>query len=159
FNEKGLLVPNQPILSDLDEIRKVFTEEIASPRRTELFENYLRYLEDLKAVIGENFYQWLNGSFATKKPEPRDIDLVTFIHWKQLDKFEKELKAFRPPESLNKYGVDAYFIPVFEEGHRHRAFFEGDRAKWWEQFESTRLIIGGKMLKKGFLEIHFENGR
>ncbi len=153
FNEKGLLVPNQPILSDLEEIRKVFTQEIASPRRTELFENYLRYLEDLKALIGEEFYQWINGSFVSKKLIPQDIDLVVFAPWQLVNKFDKELKELKSPLSLKTYGVDAYFVKVYEEHHRDYFLFLSDKAHWLDFFGKTREDRNHHTFKKGFLEV------
>jgi len=42
-----------------------------STTRRQLFENYLGYVQDFKAMLTPNFTQWINGSFVTKKNQSK----------------------------------------------------------------------------------------
>lgn len=107
FNDKGLLIPTTNIISTLEEFKLQFVKG-KSDRRQELFEAYLKYSEALKLIVKMNLSQWINDSYITQLTEnPKDIDLVTFIDYRIIDKVEKELEQFKYPESLRKHGVDA----------------------------------------------------
>lgn len=153
FNKQGLLVPPGPIIVGMEEVKKVLVDEMLTTERSGLFENYLAYLAELQTVIGGGFFQWMDGSFVTKKKNPGDIDVVNFVHYSIVDENIEKLKALKFPESLEKYAVDAYIVRVYEEGHRFRALYLGDRAEWWHHFESTKIFKNGKSIKKGFLQI------
>jgi hypothetical protein len=96
FNRLGYLVPNKPISSDINELEKYFVIEYSSVERSRLFDEYLRYSRDLKALC-ENIQlcQWVNGSFITRNtPRPNDIDLVTFIDTTIFQKLDDKLAPF-----------------------------------------------------------------
>lgn len=50
FNNSGLLVPANKIVSTLAELELEFVTTIPSSTRKEVFENYFKYSEDLKKV-------------------------------------------------------------------------------------------------------------
>jgi len=69
---------------------KVFVLEPKMAKRDKIFREYNRYLEDLSEIIGQCvFTQWVDGSFTTKKTNPNDIDIVTFLPDEIYVKFEK----------------------------------------------------------------------
>jgi hypothetical protein len=59
--------------------------------RIMLWENYQEYTKQLTQIVGTDFYQWINGSFTTKKEYPQDIDLVNFLDYVTFEKTEKNL--------------------------------------------------------------------
>ena len=120
-----------------------------------LFENYLSYLSRLNAIVGPNYFQWFNGSFATRVLNPHDIDIVNFVPFKAVDLHEKELSELKFPRSYETFGMDAYIVRIYEPDHRFHALYAGDKAWWREKFEQTRITKNGKRVKKGFLELQF----
>ncbi|WP_394343505.1 DUF6932 family protein [Flavobacterium ustbae] len=71
-----------------------------------------------------------------------------------VDKLGSKLDDFKYPNSEILYGVDAYIIEVYPQGHKHNIRFLSDKAYWLDRFTKTRRIRGNK-LSKGFLEINF----
>jgi hypothetical protein len=154
FNRSGYLVPNNPIRSNISELEKTFVIQYSSVERSTLFEEYLRYSKDLKALCeNTELRQWINGSFVTRKnPRPSDIDMITFIDTDIFQKLGDKLHPFAYPNSKENYpGVDAYIVESFKEKN---VLFKHDQAYWHQQFDTTRRNKRtGKKLPKGFLEI------
>lgn len=156
FDERGNLKPYRAIEIDLKTFESVFaTTEL----RKELYDKYLNYLLDLKKVIGQetHFYQWLNGSYVTKKEKPQDIDLVTFV---DLQVYEKELiknDFLKSPYSEKIYGLDCYFVKIYPENHKRNFEFLADRAYWIDWFSKTNPKHHRNKLTfpKGYIEIKF----
>lgn len=90
----------------------------------------------------------------TKKVNPGDIDFISFIDSAIINQLGSKLDDFKYPNSEKKYGVDAYIIEEFPEGHQKRAVFVHDMAYWIDLFTKTRRIHGNR-LSKGFLEVSF----
>lgn len=155
FNHSGLLVPDKKISSTIEELENEFVSKISSSKRREIFKAYVKYNEDFKKVCNlQELHQWINGSFVTKKNNPGDIDLVTFIDYETVSKLGTKLDNFKYPNSETFYGVDAYIIEVYPEEHKNNIRFLSDKAYWLDRFTKTRRIRGNK-LSKGFLEIKF----
>jgi hypothetical protein len=158
FNNKGYLVPNSPISTDIEVVKKQLVVEYFSLERTRLFEEYTRYIQDLKSLCGDvELLQWINGSFATKrKPSPNDLDLVVFIDNKILQQIGADIKEFVYPQSkINYFGIDAYVVrryPIKDGKHK---LFKFDQAYWFNQFSTTRRNRKGIKEDKGFLEVCF----
>ncbi len=154
FTTKGYLTPTGNILSDLDEFRQEFVINIPTQIRKDTFDKYIIYSNALMAACGGiHILQWINGSFTTKKQEPADIDLVSFIDHKIIDINEKLFKDFVYPNSEILYGVDAYIVKMYSSNERSYIVFQADRAYWMGQFGKTRLNRLGNRYPKGFLEI------
>ena len=155
FNQSGLLVPDNKITSTIQELENEFVLKIASVKRREIFEAYVKYNEDFKKVCNlDELHQWINGSYVTQKNNPGDIDLVTFLDYKIVTKLGSKLDAFKYPNSEIIYGVDAYIIEVYPQNHINNFRYVSDRAYWLDRFTKTRRIRGNR-LSKGFLEIKF----
>ena len=76
FDINGNIQPYDIIEVSLNIIQKEFT---FNNHREEIFEEYLTFCDALKSMGIENFYQFIDGSFITKKLFPKDIDVVTFV--------------------------------------------------------------------------------
>ena len=154
FTEKGFLIPNKQIPSSINELEAEFVTAINSNTRKELFDLYLKYSSDLKTVCnGAEIRQWVNGSFATKKANPRDIDFVSFIDYKLIGDNEDIFGRFRNPDSVKQYSVDAYVVIEYPEDHKNHNRFLGDKLYWRDHFDKTEPNIRGVKWPKGFLEI------
>ncbi|MFB9077731.1 DUF6932 family protein [Flavobacterium procerum] len=155
FNNSGLLVPNHKIASTVQEFKNEFVTKIPTIQRKEIFEAYVKYNQDFKKVCNlDILHQWINGSFVTKKTNPGDIDLVTFLDYNIVLELGSKLNDFIFPNSEKIYGVDAYIIEVYPENHNNNFRYISDKAYWLDRFTKTRRIRGNR-LSKGFLEIKF----
>ena len=128
------------------------------PSRIEIqkhFEKLTRYFEDLKSLLEVGFVAWVNGSYVTKKPNPRDIDVVVFIPWQKAGEHYNALKKFSRPEVHANYGVDGYLVRVYEPEHRSNILTVSDRLHWQHDFSRTQANRQGKTFRKGFLEINY----
>lgn len=156
FDAKGLLKPYLPIPCELSDLKTYFVDGIPSVTRKTNYDNYIRYSNDLKTLLGNtNLTQWINGSFVTKKTNPKDIDLITFIDHGTVKKLGMKLDPFRPQSSWLFYGVDAYIVEVHPENSKSHVYTLGDIAYWLDLFSQTRPNRIGKKNQKGFLEINY----
>jgi hypothetical protein len=63
-----------------------------SSTRPKLIAGFKKYVEALKAV-GIKFEVWIDGSFATEKSDPNDIDMVIFGSAADLEKLPEPKQA------------------------------------------------------------------
>src|SRR5690606_36209307 len=105
-----------------------------------LFLQYIKYCADLKTACDNiELLQWINGSFVTKKTNPKDIDLVSFVDNDIITKNRDRFSDLKYPHSLAKYGLDAYIVPTYPVGHKHYAYYASDKLYWMDKFDKTRL--------------------
>ncbi len=155
FNHSGFLVPDNAIISNLNEFEDEFVSKIASTKRKTLFDLYLKYSSDLKNICDADILQqWINGSYVSKKVNPGDIDLVTFLDYRLVNILGDKLKDFTFPQSEGIYGVDAYIVIMYPQNHKEYSKYVSDRLYWMDRFTKTRRIRGNKHAK-GFLELSF----
>lgn len=156
FNSKGHLVPSVNIHSTLEELEEVFVKDIGSARRKYLFDKYTLYTESLKKeLIFGSFFQWIDGSFVSKKQEPNDIDLLTFVDYRELEHTPDKFEKFKYPLSLINFEIDGYLVVVYPEDHKNYHLYTGDRLYWMDLFDKTRRNRNGIKNQKGFLELNF----
>ncbi|NBB19018.1 hypothetical protein GVN20_06585 [Runella sp. CRIBMP] len=80
FDEYGYLIPYEVISAELVTFKQVFVNGFPnSVSRTSIFDEYEQYILRIQQIINGPFYQWVDGSFTSKKLNPRDIDVVTFV--------------------------------------------------------------------------------
>lgn len=95
FNRSGLLIPDLNIASDFNELQSEFVDNIPTPERLAHFNAYTKYSNALKELCGNiDLIQWIDGSFVTKAPKPKDIDVVTFINVQILSTLGNAMKSF-----------------------------------------------------------------
>ncbi|MBI5915166.1 MAG: hypothetical protein HY842_07290 [Bacteroidetes bacterium] len=156
FDEKGHLVPYEITEITLDVFRSFFVEGLDDrAHRRRLFENYLRYLEALKAVVNQPFVQWVDGSFATKKHKPGDIDVVNFIDYQVVEQKEQSLRLLSRTPAFEMFQVDANIVKVYPEGHPKAVLTKSDKLYWAHQFGYTPKNRSRKRFQKGFIKITF----
>jgi len=154
FNSFGLLVPPSPIISTLAEFEEYFVDGNTENIRRILFQKYIKYKNDLKSICDKpEMRQWIDGSFVTKKSNPADIDVVTFVDFETAQVKEAELKEFIYPLSSKTYGVDGYIIVVYPESHKLHFAYKADCSYWINHFDKTKPNKRHKTISKGFLEI------
>ena len=104
FNQLGFLSPPEIICSSIEDFEKEFAINLNRQRRVELMRQYKIYCNRLKNLWGTiPKKQWIDGSFVTTNPEPKDVDLVFFLDYQTVKVHEKELKEFLYPERASRH--------------------------------------------------------
>ncbi len=150
FDENGNLFPSEIIETDLQTIEKVFVEEMpfSATRRT-LFANFLEYNALLKSILSTSCVQWIDGSFATMKRNPQDIDVITFVDFQDYERSSIELEKLKQWRFDKNKGIDGYMIKVYPPNTPSAKLYENDRQQWAFLFHSIKK---SKQFK-GFLQI------
>lgn len=145
FNRHGYLEPGLHIL-DISEIEGHFVTSFPhSTTRKTILDGYQKHAKDLLAVIGE-CEQYLDGSFVTSKNDPGDIDFVvladaTIIDALPTDQKLKLKELVAGPVTKAAYSCDAYFCPVYPDGHPHHDAARQNRKYWLGEFGYDRQDI------------------
>lgn len=88
FDENGYLNPYEPIEMGWETFEETF---VFNTHRSEIFNPYQDFLKILRGMPVGGFYQWVNGSFTSRKTFPKDIDFVTFVDANFYRRFENKL--------------------------------------------------------------------
>jgi len=104
-------------------------------------------------IVSNQFFQWINGSFVTKKHTPRDIDLVSFVDYQLADKYKRELNNFVYPLSRENYNMDAYIVKLYPNDNKNLVFSKSDTSYWFHHFQKTKPNKNGEKFYKGFIKI------
>lgn len=157
FDEKGFLYPHEKVKLTLEAFEAIFVTSFSqSTTRRQLFENYLIYVQDFKTLLTPNFTQWINGSFVTRKTNPRDIDMVTLIDYRTDSEKEKTIATrFVNKKAIELFGVDAYTLTVFPDDHRQNIQTHSDMLYWNDWFGRSWSNRTGNRYPKGYVEIQF----
>lgn len=157
FDNRGHLIPYKRINVNIDEFEAFFVKQFdLTSTRSEIFKNYLKFLEDFNAEITTQFTQWINGSFVTQKENPKDIDFVTLIEH-DIYKQKRELidKRFRLRKAKEIYQVDAYTVEIYPKNHKRHNISMIDLVYWDNWFTKTKKNWAKKNFPKGYIEINF----
>lgn len=131
FDENGFLKPYGPSRTDLDTLEQVFVNEFTtSTTRREHFERFREYNERLRVLMSVELVQWIDGSFVSRKTNPNDIDVLTFVDDQLFTQHGQALKLLKNEFDKGAGRVDAYFIRVYPDGHLYRNHYESDRVQW-----------------------------
>ena len=156
FDLIGYLSPYTVNLTTFSNFESLLVDSFPlSSSRHQIFEGYKRYTEKLTDILGNGFYQWVDGSFVTDKMNPNDIDVVTFIESGLFVKNEKKLIHLIAPESKLLYGVDAAFVGVYSLNHPLRIVTDWDITFWKDFYGNTRPDTQKKQMPKGFIQLNF----
>jgi len=158
FDKYGNLLPYDIVETYLFTLEKHF---VAGMRNKEhrhlLFTSYIKYVKQLNEIISNDYYQWINGSFVTRAFKPNDIDLVSFIDYRTVEKHQSGLKSFAYPVSKAVYDVDAYIVKTYPTDHKNAKFVKSDTLYWMHQFLKTKPDRQGRQMNKGFIKINMSH--
>ena len=156
FDPLGYLTPTGKHTIPIADFRSRFVEAFdQSSTRLEIFNGYIRYLNELKGIIGNiaKLTQWIDGSFVTSKLNPGDIDLVSFLDNQIVEKYEDRLQALLSSEARKAYCVDGYVVRVYPQYHPNHFRTISDIAYWNDWFGRTKPNQNRKRYQKGYIEI------
>lgn len=153
--EKGCLPPGR-YRATVDEVHGAFVACMAdTAHRQRVFDRWLLHREALSNLVPID-RQWINGSFVTDKPDPGDMDVVTFFdgeafdtlpEWKQA--LAKSIMHGHHTEQL--WNVDSFQLPVYSEDHPLVEPVTNRARGYWDWQWSRRKGTDGE--EKGYLEV------
>ena len=157
YDFRGNLTPYDITQLSFEAFVEHFVDEFEdSTTRKLIFEQYQRYLLDIRTMITDDFVQWIDGSFVSRKTNPNDIDVVTFLDF---DVYETHkaliLKHFVGNKVFYRFKVDGYILQKFPTNHQEYNYSMANQAYWKDFFGHTRPNRAGIKLPSGFIELKF----
>ena len=151
FNSNGYLEPFEAIEIDFEGAQRLL---VWNEHRAYIWSNFEVFIEDLCIILASSFSVWLNGSFATQKANPNDLDCVIFVDF---EVYEANIsKLLQLKMKYKKMQIDSYFVAICKVGHKRNNIYELDKKEWFSLFTATKRDIDtGKCYSKGFLELKF----
>jgi hypothetical protein len=154
LDSDGLLPPGVHPATPTDVERLLVYGLDNSEQRRKVFDDWMRHRATLLDLVSFR-HQWLDGSFVTDKPKPGDADVVTIIDsliFDGLTDARQTLvrKMHQGPTSKELWGVDAYLLVRYPEGHADHDTWVRGEAEWTWQWSRVR---GRPDRWKGFLEV------
>ncbi|GAB4011336.1 hypothetical protein GCM10028808_24540 [Spirosoma migulaei] len=157
FTNRGLLTPNEAIEVSTSIFYDRFVEAFSTSKtRAVLFNEWIKYNQLLRSEIGQDFVQWVNGSFVTLKQNPKDIDLVSFIPYQIYERHYRVLDNLWA-DKWEREGLDAYFVKVYPDNHP--AFTHETKRNselWITRYSLTKPDETFRQYSKGFLMIQIQ---
>lgn len=160
FDKQGHLQPkgiNEMTISQFEETFVIPFDK--NQRRRILFEEYMRYTNDLREVLKSSFIQWIDGSFVNNQViEPNDIDLLTMIDHEVYKQNETVIDEKFAKFSVKKHyeKIDAYTIKSYPKNHKFHEVYREDYYYWIDWYSFTRKNRVGKRFEKGFVQLKFD---
>lgn len=157
FDERGNLKPYQAIEITMVKFEEVFSSGFPSSlTRQDLFESFITLCKSIHQQINNGFTIWVDGSFATRKLDPNDIDCVFFIDSADYQIHEQALRQLVNREYCRKQRLDCYFVRVYPSDHPNYLMdTDADTKEWLSLFSRTRIHRNGKRYPKGIVQISF----
>jgi len=161
FNIRGNLKPYKVNTISIENFQETFVNTFQNnAKRKELHQYYQIYVEQLKRLVKEDFYQLIDGSFVSSKKNLKDIDIVTILNYQDYEEnkvmLEEEYASFA---GRKKYNIDGYILPNYPKEHKNYIFTKSDLIYWRNLFGTTKVNRVKKQYKNGIIQINFlKNG-
>ena len=157
FDPQGNLFPYKVLEIDLNKFEEIFVTNFRnSETREQIFQNYVSCIDKLKSEIGNNFYQWIDGSFVTSKLNPNDIDIITFLNFEVYENNLSKLIDFQGKKLKEEQNLDCYFVKEYPIEHKnYEVITKYDSIYWLDFFSKTRVQRNGKRYSKGIIQLNF----
>lgn len=151
-------MPYERVRIDQDSFRANFVDVFDErSSRHSLYRRYVEYTNMFQSRISGEFTQWINGSFATNAANPGDIDLVNLVDYEKIKGKEELVKSeFITEQAYKNYGIDAYLLILYPEGHKFNSWTKSDLLYWNDWFTRSKMNKSRKRHPKGYLEIVME---
>ncbi len=154
FDVRGNLFNGIHVL-DKEEIYQHFVASFPnSSTRKRLWSNSNTFIERFEEEITTKYSVWIDGSFATQKLNPRDIDAVFYIDNQvvELKKSVLDTKWFFKEQKF-KTGLDLYFSIEYPAQHKRHFLSHLNYLYWQDVYGHTRKDEFGKQYSKGFISL------
>ena len=156
-------LPCEPRFHDatVEEVHQALVTNMPeSQRRPQIFEAYLQHKASSTAILGgAKREQWMDGSFTTKKPEPRDMDFVTWVPAEELSQVAPEyrralINLFTGQYTRQASLVHSFLCCIFPPGHPNKHIEGRNRAYWTKWFGQEWTVQEGvEVIEKGIVRL------
>jgi len=141
FDRIGHLMPYEIVEMDVETFEYYF---VFNPKRVSIYNNFKDFLAQL-AFLNQSIVEvWVDGSFATLKIHPNDMDLVLFIKAEDYEQHEHFLSEQRKVSAA----LDVYFVKRYEKDHPKYFLTNFDKLDWEYFFGRNR-----QNFKKGIIKL------
>lgn len=123
FDNNGYLVPGGVTDVNWDDFEEIF---IFNQKRAELAVQLREFVSRVISWQIDRLEIWVDGSFATLKPNPNDIDLICFIDNVFYESNQPVLNSIK--EGFPK--LDIYFIKNYPTAHSKYFLTNFDKLDW-----------------------------
>lgn len=125
-----------------------------SKTRQKIFDQWLVHRAALARIITFD-RQWVDGSYATAKTDPGDIDVVTFLDGDVVNSLPAGDQAILRDlasghSTRDRWGVDSFVVLTYPREHAQYRFAKRAEGTWQITWTSVK---GNANLAKGFLEV------
>lgn len=141
FDANGHLLPYDTISITMEEMEEYF---VFNEHRLGLYLSLKQFILAVKEVGIDRFEMWIDGSFATLKTRPNDIDVICFIDSHLYEQHLPALTLLRRTFSP----IDAYFVKMYAAEHPKHNFSKFDELDWYHF-----LTKDSKRCPKGIVKI------
>jgi hypothetical protein len=136
-----------PQLKTVAELHRMCVSAAPSERRTKLWEGFAALYNRMIDAGLSGLELWVDGSFLTEKPAPRDVDCALWLPQSHVDNCTDqqyhELQQLGDKQAISrKYQVDLYLIPP--EAQNNLIY-------WEALFSMTKDASGTKGFAKLYL--------
>jgi len=105
----------------VDEVKQGLVDAFpASRTRAPIYQDWLGLRNDIASILPIE-RQWLDGSFATRKLDPNDLDLATFVDPEAIEHLDTEREAQLNALTSGKsdaFGLcDSFLVVPYPPGH------------------------------------------
>ena len=151
-----------------EEFSNRFVDAFAgSERRPLIRDGFLRLRRTVEETLGLPAVQWADGSFVEAKPEPGDVDVVTFVDADRLNGLDgaaqKSVVELLDGGEATKprYSTHTFLVPHAPTGHPYREVSEEARRYWRRWFGRTRKFHPGgegtpRRAEKGLVSLELD---
>lgn len=120
----------------VDDIDQIFLSNIDTPRRKNLCSMLRLFIHEIKS-LGVEGELWVNGSFTTRNPDPKDLDVLLVINRGVISHLpDEDLEKLKWLTNNREYVRRRWFCDLYvcrNDDFRQRRYFE---RKWSENPDS-----------------------
>lgn len=158
FDIHGNLYPSEITPINWDEFYEVFILDFEdSETRKKLSNNFVVFIEQIQQQITPEFTIWIDGSFVSKKLNPRDIDAVFLLDYRSCEYKKSVLdNQYFVKEYKYSKGLDLYYSIEYPENHKRHFLSHLNQLYWQDVYGHTRKDSNQRQYSKGFLELKID---
>ena len=110
----------------IDDVLAMFVSSFSpNDQRQKVFDGWSTFRTLIRSLVQVD-EEYIDGSFVTKKPSPKDLDVSFWISADNLNSMDPIYQRFLENlmQSSKSYNVDAYIVPHCPPGHPQEAIFQ-----------------------------------
>jgi hypothetical protein len=158
FDLQGNVQPSDVISFGWKDFYQMFVLDFEnSETRKKLYGNFIGFIERIQHEITDDFIIWVDGSFISKKLNPRDVDALFLLDYRSCEYKKSVLdNQYFIKEFKYSKGLDLYYSIEYPKNHKRHFMSHLNHLYWQDVYGHTRKDINGRQYTKGFLELKID---